>query len=495
LNRLPYDAKVEIFKRMAYRPSKLQMAIHKDTTNESLAAGGWRAGKSVVIAAEATPHCLIPSPRPYLIALIGPTYVEPRSEFGYIVEFLSAALPRHQFDPDVHVSMPKEGKCSLTIPAQGTIHFATVETFTAKEAESVRSFNADAVILCEAGGIEKDSFESIIGRTASTGGFILGSGTMESSQKWYQDLIKQGLIEDNPRGIRAFKLPTWSNEIAFPKGREDPKILRLERLLDPETFAVRIAAEPIRISGVALKQMTPAHIKPCPFDPALPVELWIDPGYTGAYAVLAVQRYDNQIRIIDEVYERFLSTPDIIEICRQREWWGNVDPEYPGVIDRAAKQKQAASGDSVLDVWFEHTEMWFNLTEQIIGVEAGLEQARIHLAIPDHLYVDPKCEGLLAECDLAPFPDQFQNAKPWHYRRARDETFVGDKSLAGADHSCTALIYGLVAEYGFMSLDQVSEMFTPMPLLNIKQSFRRAAREFGAPEPYGVEEGEWASAN
>lgn len=488
MKRLPYEAKVPVFKRMQYHPSPLQINIHKDTTNETMVAGGWRAGKSIVIAAEAVPHMLIPSARPYLIALIGPTYAEPRAEFQYCVDFLSTALPPTQFDPDKHVSMPKEGKCSFTIPSQGDVHFATVTTFTAVEAVAVRSFNADAVILCEAGGIDHEAFEAIVGRTASTGGFILGSGTMETSQKWYQDIIKAGSTL-SPLGIRAFKLPSWANVVAFPGGREDPKILRLERLLggaDSETFLIRIAAEPIRIQGVALSQLTTAHIQDVPFDPRLPVKLWIDPGYTGAYAVLAVQQYDGQIRIIDEVYERFLGTPDIIDICREREWWSAIDPEDPGCIDRAAKQKSAISGDSVLDVWFEHTGLWFGLTEQVIGVEDGLAQARIHLSMPDHVVVSPKCRGFIAECDLGPFPDLFDKAEPWHYRRGKTDDFIGDKALTGADHSCTAFIYGIVYDYGFLTLDQLSTMFSPRRLRSIRGSYSIDREE----DMYGADEGQ-----
>lgn len=466
MQRLPYEAKVEIFKRMGYMPNPTQIAIHRDTSNETLVAGGWRAGKSVVAAGEATPHCLIPAPRAYLIALIGPTYVEPRTEFDYMVEFLSKALPRYQFDPKRHVSRPKEGKCSFVIPPQGEFNFATVETFTAAEAEAIRAFNADGVIICEAGGIEKASWEAILGRTLSTGGFIFGTGTMEASQKWYHDKIKEGL-RANDAGVRAFKLPSWSNVAVFPGGEHDEKIERLRGLLDKETFDVRIGAEPIRVSGVALKQMTQDHIQDVEFDPMLPVQLWIDPGHTGAYSVLAIQRYDNQIRVIDEIYERFLSTPQIIEICKERPWWNSIDPAAPGVIDRAAKQKQSATGHSVLDVWFQEAGLWLGMTEAVIPVEDGLEQARIHLGMPGHIAVSPKARGLLAECDLGDFPEMHEHSQAWHYRRGREGDFLGDRALAGADHSCTAFIYGLIYTYGFVTMDEMTKQFGPDRLMSL----------------------------
>ena len=472
-----------MFKRMGYRPNPDHIEVHRDTANESFTAGGWRAGKSVVVAAEGAAHCVVPSPRKYLIALIGPTYGEPRQEFDYMVEFLTNALPISQFNPDKNVSRPREGKCTFTIPAVGPvdnrIYFATVETFTADEAEAIRGFNADAVIICEAGGISEAAYLAIVGRTLSTGGFILASGTMETSQKWYHQKIKQGM-RANSDGISSHKLPSWSNLVAFPGGREDDKIKRAERLLDPETFAIRVGAEPIRVTGVALKQITEQHIADVEYNSDLPVELWIDPGHTGAYAVLVVQRYDNEIRIIDEIYEKFKSTPDIINICRQREWWENVDQEDPGVIDRAAKQKQAATGHSVLDVWFQEASLWLAMTEQVIPVADGLEQARTHLALPGHIKISPKCRGLLAECDLGEFPEGFEKESPWHYRTNHEGGYVSDESLTGADHSSTALIYGLVYRYGFLTLEDLTSQFSPTRLMSFRNSMEIETEDYGA---------------
>ena len=230
MDRLSYDAKVPIWKKVGYMPNDEQLAIHHMEDDVVLVSGGWRSGKSILIAAEAVPHCLIASPRPYLVALIGPTYEEPRSEFDYIVEFLASALPAWQFDKNRDVSRPKQGPCEFTIRGKEGVHFATVRTYTAHEAETVRAFNADAVILCEAGGITEDSFEAVVGRALSTGGFILGSGTLEASQKWYHNRIKTGLLSDE-HGYRAAVLPSWANLVAFPEGRSDPKILRAESLL------------------------------------------------------------------------------------------------------------------------------------------------------------------------------------------------------------------------------------------------------------------------
>lgn len=450
---------------MKYRPTPVQIQFHKTEIDE-MVSGGWRSGKSTLLAAETVPHCIIASPHEYLIALIGPTYVEPRAEFDYIVEFLSTLLPKRLFDPDKHASRPKEGRWELTIPAtkvknpdgtESTLYYATVRTYTAAEAESIRSFNADAMVVCEAGGLSREAFFNIFGRVASTGGFVIGSGTLEASQKWYHDVIKAGIDEVPDSGIGSFILPSWANTVAFPGGRTDPKIKRLESVLPKELFDVRIGAQPIRLAGVAVREADRTrHVSTegTTLNTKYPVEMAVDPGYTGGYAVLAIQYYESKIHIIDEVYVRLQATPDVIAECQTREWYNYVIPGACGVIDRAAKQHNASYGDSVLEIWADLAGMYFDLTEGVIPVADGLDQLRIHLAT-DRIIINPDCMGLLGEWDLGPFPDGFDGYEPWHYRANTDGALIGDKALAGADHSTTALTYWLVSRFGYVTPESI----------------------------------------
>lgn len=447
-----------------YKPNQSQIAFHKGTS-DSLVSGGWRAGKSMLLAGETFPHCVIPSPHEYLIALIGPTYVEPRAEFDYIVSFLTAMLPKTEFDPEKHCSRPRDGRWEMTIPSkrvrnadgtESTIHYATVRTYTAAEAVAIRSFNAEAVIICEAGGIDRDAFFAILGRVLSTGGFVIGSGTLENGLKWYHDAIKDGQLPSPPTGIHSFILPSWANTAVFKGGREDEKIKRIEAILPKEVFEVRIGAQPVRMTGIAVSAARRDHItdEGTAFDDRYPVELAIDPGYAGGYAVLAIQFYGGKIRIIDEVYTRLSATPEVIAECRTREWWPHVIPGNAGVIDRAAKQHNASYGDSVLEVWADQAGCYLDLTEAVIPVEDGLDQLRIHLAA-DRVAVAPRCRGVAAEWDLGAFPDGFDGYSPWHYRVDPDGLLVGDKALAGADHASTALIYWLVSRFGYITPETI----------------------------------------
>jgi len=48
------------------------------------------------------------------------------------------------------------------------------------------------------------------------------------------------------------------------------------------------------------------------YEPGLPVHLAVDPGYAGAYAVLALQVVDDLVYVVDEVYRSGVVAEDII---------------------------------------------------------------------------------------------------------------------------------------------------------------------------------------
>lgn len=456
MNRLPLDVKQPIFERMGYTPNPRQLEFH-DAVDPFIAliSGGVRSGKSVGVAAEAVPHCLLPSPAPYLVPLIGPTYEEPRAEFDYITGWLQDMGVLDVRD----ISRPKEGPAEFTIrprkTASGLVYGARVRTYTASEVERIRSFNAEFIVMCEAGGIEKEAFYNIVERLTSTGGFLIGSGTLELSQSWYFDTINEGQIETNWERIRSFIVPTWDNLASFPDGRDDIKIKRTEAIIPAERFAVRFGGEPVKMQGLVVQCATTDVIsEEAEYISGQPVELAIDPGYSGAYAVLAIQQREGGICVIDEVYSQFHTTDEVVAECRDREWWDDILAENPGVIDRAAKQHHAS--DSVLEKWAELTSFWLDLNEAVIPVEDGADQLRMYI-MSGHLKVSPKCRGLLSEWGIGASP--LPNQAPWHYRRDKTGNLHGDRAVTGADHSSTALIYWLVNRYGFVSPEYLATMF------------------------------------
>ena len=76
------------------------------------------------------------------------------------------------------------------------------------------------------------------------------------------------------------------------------------------------------------------------------VELAIDPGYAGAYAVLALQWEPGLVRVVDELYVTQQVAATVIRECRSRKWWDRVTG---GVIDIAGRQHHAMP--SQVEIW------------------------------------------------------------------------------------------------------------------------------------------------
>lgn len=238
------------------------------------------------------------------------------------------------------------------------------------------------------------------GNSYIANGFI-SHNTFETSRGWYPQLFWQWQT-DNPDGGKSFSLPTWSNLALFPGGREDPEIKALEATLPPDLFMERYGAKPCPPTNLVLREFDPeVHVKDCPFDKSKPAQIWIDPGYSGAYAVLAVQIYGKEVWIIDEVYKQGWVVHDVIDECKLRPWWDNVTH---GVIDIAGRQHHGM--ESQVEVWMNYGDK--RLYSQTVPIIAGIERHRTFLRDPASgvplLFHDPKCVNTIKEYGLYSYP-------------------------------------------------------------------------------------------
>jgi hypothetical protein len=256
---------------------------------------------------------------------------------------------------------------------------------------------------------------------------------------WYAEKAKEWAIS-NSEMARSFNLPSWSNRAIYPKGREDEEILLLERTLPEDVFMERFAGIPCPLSQLVTKEFrNEVHIGSYPFNPELPVELAIDPGYSGAYAVLAVQWAGEQGFVVDEIYLQGLITEEIIQLCQNKIWWKNVQG---GVIDIAARQHQAMPAP--IEIWQSLAHL--RLRSGKVEVEAGIERLRSFLKVnpltnKPMLLINNVCKGLISECGGGKSP--VQNGGAW----LRDKNT--GKPLSRNNHSTSALIYLLVDHFGY----------------------------------------------
>ena len=421
-----------IYDKVGFHPTQAQEPIITSRKRFILVAGGEQAGKSMVASKYLLARMFETNDKG-LYWLVAADYERTRAEFEYLVEdfgtlgVLSEASKR--VDP---------GKIVL---ADGT----RIETKSAKDPRTLAMRAPNGIIGCEASQLDMQTFYRMRGRCAPNRGWLFLSGTFEGSLGWYPQMHISWSVPTEDE--QSFSLPSYSNEHLYPGGADDPEILRLKRDSSDDFYLERIEGIPSPPEGLVFGEFRPAlHVEDVKWSVGDPVHIWMDPGYAGAYAVMAVQIHDDVVHVIDEVYERGLVTEEIIDVCRSRPWWQDV--QY-GVIDVAGNQHQAMAAPA--EVWMKETGLY--MSSQKVLINDGTERLKGFLK-PDpiskepKIKINPKCDGVLSEFGAAPSPFDGQT-RPYSWKTDREGNIVGTAPEDKNNHGIKALIYGIVDNYGY----------------------------------------------
>ncbi|GAI06897.1 unnamed protein product, partial [marine sediment metagenome] len=292
-----------------------------------------------------------------------------------------------------------------------------------------------------------ETFLRLRGRLAEKRGWLLMSGTFESSLGWYVDLYQLGQTE-NDQDLKSFSLPTWTNLVIFPGGKSDPEIKALEAQFSAEWFMERFGGVPCPPKGLVLKEFrTNIHTgidKRFQFDPLEPVFLGIDPGMAHAYAVLAIQKRDEETAaVIDEIYETGHISEDIITLCRKRPWWNKI---AGGAIDYHGGRQHHDRHDCPMEVWIKKAGI--PLRARQLRIQDGIERTKTSLKInpitnKPGLYINAKCRGLISELGGCPNPITGATAV-YKWRMDSNNNIIGEVPDDKHNDACKALAYELV---------------------------------------------------
>lgn len=431
------EAQDKIFGLVGYVPTDAQLPVHRDRSRFKQPVGGVRGGKSMVGEKDGILSRwwtdFMPYKKKALFWLLGNNYDACRGEWDYAVSDFTylevlAKPPTKNIDP---------GEILLQDGTQ-------IITKSARYPETIATTAPDAIVVCEAGQVDYEVILRCIERVAEKRGTIVAGGTFEEEEYtgWFREYYDLGQSH-NELGWKSFSIPTWSNKVIYPGGRNDAEILKQESAMTAERFMERFGGVPCPKTGrVILEFANSIHVKPCPFNKDLPVELAVDPGYAGAYAVLAIQDYGDHLKLIDEIYVQGVVTKDIVLICKKKDWWPAVQG---GAIDIAARQHQAMAAP--IEVWLSEGKI--SLQSKKVGVEDGIDLLRTHLK--QHpvtgrpgIEIDPKCRGIIAEMGGGKSP--VDGGGIW----IRDKNTL--KPLSKNNHACTGVIFYLANKYGFSGL-------------------------------------------
>ncbi|KKM25731.1 hypothetical protein LCGC14_1592040 [marine sediment metagenome] len=419
-----------------------------------LVAGGERGGKSLYSALEVGSRLLWGT----LFWIIAIDYEQARPEFEYLLEWLGGlgAIANYRKD----VSFPKYGRCSLV-----TKTGQRIETRSADDVKKIAGRAPSGIVLAEAAQMGYDVYLKALGRLTETRGWLLASGTFEGSSGWYAEKFNewQGL---NTEGGKSFSIPTWSNHFVYPGGRQDPEILRLERLYSkvPGMFEERCGAVPVPPVGLVFRQFRDTvHIDTrATFNEDKPVYLCVDPsGGTNPYAVGVVQfytagdvgfEYDEApvdaidfCYMVDRIYERGKIDEEIIDMAMRRKWWSRV---AGGAIDVEAPDSKKR--------WSKYggVTLWSRKVLQIEGIRRM--QTFLYNSYEDGKYTWPP--HLLVHPNVEEFSYEARN-----YRRAKkvgaskqgiEYEFKEVPPSDQPNHLLKALWYLLIARYGYVKSAQ-----------------------------------------
>ena len=407
-----------LWAKVGYRPTAAQLAAHDSEARIRLVAGGERAGKSRSAAMELFGRVL----EGHLYWLVGPEYDLCRPEFEYILDAC------RRIDAVASVRYPGSSRCEL-ITRTG----ARIVTRSAREPERLAGEAPDGILGCEAAQLPPSVFLRLRGRIAERRGWLWLSGTFEGSRGWYADKFRAWQLAKHPEA-RAFSIPTWENRTLYPGGREDPEIADLEAMFPPDLFMERFGGVPCPPSTLVFREFdSRVHVQPRARASGSAVELAIDPGYAGAYAVLAIEQRGPDVAVIDEVYLRRRVAGDVIAACRKRPWWPRV---RGGVIDVAGRQHHAAS--SQIEIWASLGSI--RLRSHTVPLRSGIDRLRTFLRDPSggeaRLTVAPECRNLIEEFGL------------YRYHEASDLKPISEIPIDRDNHAIKALTYWLFDRFG-----------------------------------------------
>lgn len=360
-------------------------------------------------------------------------------EMEYVVQFLRQL---DAFDPK-RLSWPKEGAKSV-LTRDGVLF----ETRSADDYRRIAEKAPDGIIGCEVGRWQWETFLRVNSRLAQQRGWAWLSGSFESSYGWQVEKWRQW-SGPNMEQAQSWSVPSWDNEFVFEGGENDPEILRLKASMPANRFMERHVGVPTPPEGLVYPEFQYiTHVSDkARYQPGLPVEVWIDPGYAGAYVVLAVQQVGDTVNVVDEVYVQRMTHAEVITRCSRQTWW--KDKAGHGVIDVAGRQHPG--DDSAVEVW--QSEAGVYLDSQRVTIQAGIDRVHNFLVYDagrgrPGVLVAPECTGLIAELGAGKHP--IEGMGPYVYKIDRMGGVVSELPLPMNNHAASALAYGLVNRYGYV---------------------------------------------
>jgi hypothetical protein len=301
------------FRETGYAPHAAQQVVHADRHRHRALSNGRRWGKTLLGGKEAEVTAFVKNKlgQPQRGWIIGPNYSDCEKEFRVLYNSLK------------ELGVDQVSSKFLRNIENGNMHIETnwgwdVQCRSAAHPETLVGEGLDWVLLVEAGRLKRTMFTQYVRPALSDKrGWSLMTGVPEIATD--QSLLYWGYTrgQDAHRlPWSSFKMPSWTNLIVFPGGRNDPEILEAEEDLTEDEFARQYGGEFVEKIGRVIQEWDDdVHLANLKYNPNWPLYGAVDYGYTNPFVWLWIQ-----VDEFDNVYilgEHYITQKDTDDICKE----------------------------------------------------------------------------------------------------------------------------------------------------------------------------------
>lgn len=261
----------------------------------------------------------------------------------------------------------------------------------ADKPDTLRGVALHFIVLDEFQDMKPETWYKVLRPTlSSTRGGALIIGTPKGFSAFY-DLWKIG---QNPEMVRRGQWESWQYTTSMSPFVPEDEIEAARADLDPKSFMQEYEASFTTMSGrVYYPFERETHVKPCPFNPKLPIWVGQDFNIDPMSAVVLQPQPNGEIWVVDEIVLYSSNTEEACEELERKFWrWKQQITVYP---DPAGAHRQHARGESDLDIFREkgflridHPKKHPPIADRVNAVNRLLKAANGSI----RLYVDPSCK-------------------------------------------------------------------------------------------------------
>lgn len=474
-----------VYEKVKYEPHSVQRRIHMAVTDYKarfrVVCAGRRTGKSTLGGHELTFEAvkayyrtdLDPFDHRAEFWIVGPEYSDAEKEFRVLWSDLQKlGMSKYMDHPGTYYN-PESGKMSLSMYG-GKFQ---VHCKSAKYPDSLVGEALEGVILAEAAKLKPSIWHKYIRpMLADYRGWALFTSTPEG-RNWFYDLYRFGQ-DPEYADWWSVRMPSWSNDILFPEGREDPEIASMSAGMSEEKFNQEIGADFTEFVGRVFKDFDEEiHVEDCKYDPSRgPVYAAIDYGWTNPFVWLLIQvdAFDN-VWVVGEHYATHMTVEENIDDIVRKGLAPSAlrivypDPASPSdtkIVEKMLMVRGVGGTGGVIQDRLELIRRWLKVqSDDRPGHESGYKKPK--------LIFDRSCVNCIREFSDYRYPENKREAeannrenplkKDDHTPEALGRFMIGYYGIQGRAGSFSALDNRSKVKRAKMSNTRTSRSRAPLP--------------------------------